>query len=248
MGANLIRSWGFAAALWGVTGVALSPYVEAAHECIVLEAAQNEIPASEYHAITLGLDDLSLLDGSLTEEEFEERIAEVLAESDDISYEAFQSTLVEVSSNLADGTVNPLSPNGTPAPPPMKLPLGPEGQPNPWKKVPGTPARPIKWVPTYPVDNPGGGQPGSSWDPENNHWDVDNGLGDRIRQSPDGTPVDHDNNPICPPPSVPEPFIDFNYDVLLMGAFVVVAVIVIIIVAPEIGVVAAGVVLAGAAS
>jgi hypothetical protein len=39
-------------------------------------------------------------------------------------------------------------------------------------------------------------QPGASWDPRGNHWDVDDGFGNRKRYAPDGTEVDHDGNPL----------------------------------------------------
>lgn len=99
---------------------------------------------------------------------------------------------------LADGGqqgLNPVDPSGNPLPPPLKLPPGPGGKPNKWKPVQGTPARPIKWIPETPLSAPGGGQPGGSWDDEHGHWDVDNGLGDRVRVKPDGTLVGPDHEP-----------------------------------------------------
>lgn len=238
---------GFAAAFWSVSAVVLTPYVQAAHECVIYHAFGQDIPVSEYHHLVLGEEDIGLVDGTLTGAAYEARLTELLSESEGISYATFQAVLGEVASELEAGIGPPMLPDGTPSPPPMKLPLGPEGQPNPWRPVDGTPSRPVKWTPTHPVPNPGGGQPGSSWDPKHGHWDVDNGLGHRVRQAPDGTPVNHGNEPICPPPPPPEPFTDYNYDVILLGAAVVVAVVIIVIAAPAIGAEAAGIALAGVA-
>jgi RHS repeat-associated protein len=82
--------------------------------------------------------------------------------------------------------------------PPVELPDGKNGLPNSW--VPtnpsGTGDRIGKWKPKYPVPSPLGGQPGSSWDPSG-HWDVDWGLGGpRDRYLPNGTRVDHNNDPL----------------------------------------------------
>lgn len=230
----------FAAAVWGTISVALTPFVQAAHECILYQYLVPEIPLSEYHYIELGEDDMGLVDGSLSEEEYQERLGEVLAESTAIEYTEFQTELAGLASVLVDGIAPPLGPDGKPLPPPMKLPSGPEGQPNPWKPRPGSLDRPIKWVPTIRVPSPDGGQPDGSWDPDLGHWDMHSGLGQTVRQLPDGTPVDHDNNPICDPDPPPAPFVDWNFDVLLMGAAVVVAVVIIAIIAsPAIGAVAA---------
>lgn len=49
---------------------------------------------------------------------------------------------------------------------------------------------------------PGGGQPGGSWDPEHDHFDVDDGLGNRVRIKPDGTTVDDNHLPM---PNLPLP-------------------------------------------
>jgi hypothetical protein len=55
----------------------------------------------------------------------------------------------------------------------------------------------------HPVNNPKGGQPGASWDPSG-HFDTDDGNGNRNRISPNGNPVDHNNNPILGPgPNAP---------------------------------------------
>jgi hypothetical protein len=85
----------------------------------------------------------------------------------------------------------PAGPNGEALPPPIALPPGKNGQPNSWRWVPGTPSRPQKWVPTYPVPSPEGGQPSASWDDEYGHWDYKNGLGDTTRFDPNGNPVNH---------------------------------------------------------
>ena len=37
---------------------------------------------------------------------------------------------------------------------------------------------------------------GASWSGEEGHYDVDDGKGNRTRYLPDGTKVDHNNNPI----------------------------------------------------
>jgi RHS repeat-associated protein len=99
-----------------------------------------------------------------------------------------------------DGAANvpaPLNPNGTPMPPPVAPPNGKDGKPNSWRPTPGKgPRGGIKWVPTNPCPSPKGGQPQGSWDPENGHWDITDGQGDTKRYLPDGTPVDHYNNPI----------------------------------------------------
>jgi RHS repeat-associated protein len=91
----------------------------------------------------------------------------------------------------------PQLPNGLPAPPPIPPPNDKFGQPNRWVPVPGTEGRDTKWKPERPVSLPGGGQPGASWDPIG-HWDVDNGEGRRRRYLPDGTEVDHNNQPLPP--------------------------------------------------
>lgn len=90
----------------------------------------------------------------------------------------------------------------------MQPPAGKSGKPNSWKKIPGTGDRPNKYVPNEPVSSPKGGQPGASWDPEGNHWDVDNGQGSRQRYAPDGTEVGHDGNPVNQPGQTPAPSTD----------------------------------------
>ncbi len=91
----------------------------------------------------------------------------------------------------------PTGPDGNLLPPPVPLPPGKLGQPNTWVPGPGK-GRPVRWGPKHPVTVPGGkgGQPGASWDPDHGHWDWDNGCGQRNRCLPDGTPVDHNNNPM----------------------------------------------------
>lgn len=88
--------------------------------------------------------------------------------------------------------------------PPVPLPDGKNGQPNEWVRIPGTAARPNKYKPKFPVPSATGAQPSASWDPEHGHWDVDNvGRPGRRRFLPDGTEVDHFNNPL-PTPSPAE--------------------------------------------
>lgn len=95
----------------------------------------------------------------------------------------------------------PTSPNGSPAPPPHPPRNGKSGNPNKWVPVPGKDGNQErqKWKPGEPCPPLGGqpgGQPGASWDPEQGHWDVDDGYGNRERYLPDGTLVDHDSDPI----------------------------------------------------
>jgi len=113
-----------------------------------------------------------------------------------------------------DEAETPVDSEGKPLPPPVTLPPGKNGQKNKWKRVKGTEDRPIKWKPEYPLPSPLGGQPSGSWDPKQKHWDVDNGLPKpdniRIRVRPDGTIVDHDNNPI--PDQLPAPFTGIDWE------------------------------------
>ncbi len=100
----------------------------------------------------------------------------------------------------------PTTPEGQPAPPPVPPPPDKQGQPNTWQPTPGTgPRGGTKWVPQRPVPSLDGkgGQPQATWDPRRGHWDIDNGVGKRDRYLPDGTKVDHWNNPI--PRSVVSP-------------------------------------------
>ena len=89
-------------------------------------------------------------------------------------------------------------------PPPITLPPGKNGEPNEWVKKPGSGPRGCRWGPKYPISSPKGGQPSSSWDGPNGHYDYDDGSGKRGRVLPDGTPVDHNNRPLRPPtPTTP---------------------------------------------
>jgi RHS repeat-associated protein len=90
----------------------------------------------------------------------------------------------------------PTNPDGTPKPPPVPPPPGADGKPNEWVPVPGTDGRSVKWKPRDPVPSPEGGQPSASWDEKKGHWDIDDGNRNRTRYLPDGTKVDHHNNPI----------------------------------------------------
>lgn len=100
--------------------------------------------------------------------------------------------------------------------------------------MPGTPGgRPIKWVPTFPVDNPGGSQSGGSWDDEEGHWDVDNGRGERTRWLPDGTSVGVDHKPIPKPEAPPEPLTGLDVNPALLGAVVLGVLIIILIIVTD---------------
>jgi hypothetical protein len=132
--------------------------------------------------------------------------------------------------SFANGTPvpAPTSPQGVPLPPPVGLPPGPNGQPNPWRKIPGTPNRPWKWIPTFPVPSDRGGQPNGSWDQEG-HWDIDDGKGNRSRYGPDGTPVDHKY--ILTTITAPSVYYSINPDtVLLLTAIALVVVVVVVII------------------
>jgi RHS repeat-associated protein len=102
----------------------------------------------------------------------------------------------------------PVDERGKPLPPPSPLPNGKNGEPNSWVPKPSGKGGRVKWGPKYPVANPKGSQPQASWDP-GGHWDVDRGDGTgRTRFTPDGTEVDHNNNPINPyrdMPGIPHP-------------------------------------------
>src|SRR5262249_31288412 len=91
---------------------------------------------------------------------------------------------------------HPTDPQGNPLPPPVALPPGKDGMPNEWVPIPGTKARPIKWKPKRPVASPKGEQPCASWDPMCGHFDWKPGDGTTERLLPNGTKVDHFNNPI----------------------------------------------------
>ncbi|MGH0028976.1 MAG: RHS repeat-associated core domain-containing protein [Myxococcota bacterium] len=96
----------------------------------------------------------------------------------------------------AEPTPPPRDSGGNPSPPPVPPPPDKHGNEQGWRPVPGTEDRPTKWVPENPVPSDSGGQPSGSWDADNGHWDMDDGQGGRRRYLPDGTEVDHDNNPV----------------------------------------------------
>src|SRR6185437_7961381 len=102
----------------------------------------------------------------------------------------------------------PTRPDGSPAPPPTSLAPGRTGEPNSWVPIPGSKSRDTRWKPREPIRIKNGSQPSASWDPEHGHWVVDNGQGQRDRYLPDGTRVDHDNEPLpflVPTPLAPVP-------------------------------------------
>ena len=71
--------------------------------------------------------------------------------------------------------------------PPPPVPVPGAGPDNGWKWNPNPQnGRGGSWGPQKPI--PGQGQPSGSWDPEG-HWDVDDGLGERQRYTPDGKPI-----------------------------------------------------------
>jgi len=88
----------------------------------------------------------------------------------------------------------------------IPAPVGPDGKPLPPPiPPPGAPGTEWQWNPDQ--GNPRGGTwgpkgwkgprpPAGSWDDEHGHWDVDDGNKVRTRYLPDGTKVDHNNNPI----------------------------------------------------
>jgi hypothetical protein len=79
--------------------------------------------------------------------------------------------------------------------PPIPTPPSKDGTPNEWVRVPGSEERPDKYKPKHPTPTPGdkGSQPGASYDPKSEHWDVDHGDRTRSRWKPAGTPDDeHD--------------------------------------------------------
>lgn len=90
------------------------------------------------------------------------------------------------------------------------LPNGRNGEPNSWVVEPNSKPRngAPRYQPKYRIPAPKDGGPPSppnaSWD-ERGHWDVNNGDGTRDRYTPDGQPVDHNNNPILPTLQVPIP-------------------------------------------
>lgn len=198
-----------------------------------LHARATEPPPSEEVVVVS-------VDGQLTDAN--EEVAWALASAFHAEGDASHSNVVELDSATTEELIqalisaggtpveHPVDENGKPIPPPLKLPPGREGQENEWKSVPGTPQRPIKWVPKHPISNPGGGQPGGSWDPENGHWDVDDGNGNRTRLLPDGTIVDHGNDPL-PDQSVPAPFPALDPDIIAQFAAIGIVAVVIVTVA-----------------
>ncbi|MCX7419838.1 MAG: hypothetical protein NT013_09915 [Planctomycetia bacterium] len=113
---------------------------------------------------------------------------------------ALSSTFVLQGSPPAQHAIIP-----TPVGPPLvPCPPGKNGEPNHWVPTPATGSRPgIRWKPAFPVSLPNGAQPNISWDPVHGHWDRINGDRTTDRFLPDGTKVDHKNQPI--PYSFPSP-------------------------------------------
>lgn len=74
-------------------------------------------------------------------------------------------------------------------PPPIPVPGGVPGNGWKWNPDPRN-KRGGSWGPRIPV--PGQSQPSASWEPEQGHWDVDNGLGQRERYTRDGKPISPD--------------------------------------------------------
>jgi RHS repeat-associated protein len=113
----------------------------------------------------------------------------------------------------------PTNPDGSPQPPSEPPPpgKGPDGKlvPNEWVPGKGTPDRDIRWDPKYPI--PGQSQPNASWDDKQGHWDYNDGLGNRTRRLPDGTKVDHFNNPIPRSTTLWDRIV--NFDRKLAGKF-----------------------------
>jgi RHS repeat-associated protein len=100
----------------------------------------------------------------------------------------------------------PTKPDGDLAPPPTTLPPGKNGEANSWVIKPSGKGTRVKWGPKFPVKSPKGGQPSASWDSENGHWDFKPGDGTGTKRFlPDGTEVDHDNNPVNPMRDLPHP-------------------------------------------
>jgi RHS repeat-associated protein len=73
-------------------------------------------------------------------------------------------------------------------PPPGRPPDGTPGVPNEWVPKGQSGDRPA-FGPRDRVPHPNGSQPRASWDREFNHWDFDDGWGNRTRVNPDGTPA-----------------------------------------------------------
>lgn len=170
-----------------------------------------------------------LTNGSLSPDQMAARLIELRDRAEGSSV----AKVVDLFDQVASGGNQlpaPVGPNGEPIGPPVRLPEGPNGEPNPWRKIPGTPERPWKWIPTRPVPNPdGGGQPGGSWDPKDGHWDVDNGRGVRNRWLPDGTSVGEDHKPTEKPEPPPPPFTGVDpRPYIILGVVIIIVVILII--------------------
>ncbi len=188
-------------------------------------------PSTDYLVVKMGAEGACLLDGSLTPEQFKAKVRQLLPTARRVSLATYNKTIVEFSAKQPVDP--PIDEYGNPLPPPMKLPDAPGGVPNEWVPIPGSPDRAIKWKPRFPIPSDEGGQPNSSWDPDNGgHWDKNNGLRVRIRQLPDGTPVDHFGNPLCPVPAVPNPFTDYNFAPVLIGIGIIALVAIVVFVAP----------------
>jgi hypothetical protein len=94
--------------------------------------------------------------------------------------------------------------------PPVPVPgRGLGGRYNGWKWNPDPRnGRGGSWGPQEPI--PGGqGQPSASWDPDDNHWDVDDGHGNRQRYDEKGNPLTeqqaHPNRHFPSPKPLPAP-------------------------------------------
>jgi RHS repeat-associated protein len=75
-------------------------------------------------------------------------------------------------------------------PPPVPVPGGGPGTNWQWNPDPGNP-RGGTWGPNPRI--PGQSQPSGSWDSKNNHWDIDDGFGNRNRVDPTGNPLTPDD-------------------------------------------------------
>lgn len=183
-------------------------------------------PPVQYFVVHLGEEGSIFLDGSLAPEKFGDEVLGLINGQTEVGADELLSQII--SAVAMGGTIQPpTGPDGQPVPPPLRLPPGPDGEPNPWVPGEGTPSRPIRWGPQYPVPTDGGGQPNGSWDPENGHWDIHDGKGNTTRYLPDGTMVDHDNKPVMDP--LPEPFLDIDVSPWWIVGLVVVVVIVVLI-------------------
>ncbi len=216
-----IQSWRDVICCWMIPLICLTWFTQ------VTNASNVDDPEPPVHSLMIFSDAVYL-----TPEQYEKaiQIAKGITggEIDDIiliggltpaESEAFVQSIA--SAGGGDGVPSPVDEHGNALPPPVLLPVG-----NEWVRVPGTPQRPIKWKPKTPVPTSTGGQPSASWDNENGHWDVKNGLGQTVRVLPDGTVVDHDNQP-QPNQTLPPPFIGIDQAIVL--AFVGIGLVAIII-------------------